>query len=84
MYRKRSQYAGDDVMSGGSGNDVFAFDGDDRITDFVAGEDRIDLSGYGVTAANFAALVTITAAGNDSLVSVGGETMRLGCGIERA
>jgi Ca2+-binding RTX toxin-like protein len=45
---------GRDVTSGGAGNDVFAFaDGDfggatrataDRITDFVSGQDKIDLS----------------------------------------
>jgi Ca2+-binding RTX toxin-like protein len=39
--------AGSDVLTGGSGADVFVFDLDgatDRITDFDAGRDRIDLS----------------------------------------
>jgi Ca2+-binding RTX toxin-like protein len=40
--------AGDDFQTGGTGRDTFVFatgDGRDLIADFVAGEDRIDLSG---------------------------------------
>jgi Ca2+-binding RTX toxin-like protein len=40
---------GKDLMTGGAGADVFVFEnGDhfDRVTDFEAGVDRIDLSGY--------------------------------------
>ena len=43
---------GDDTISGKGGADVFVFEGrhgDDRITDFVRGEDKIDLSDYGLT-----------------------------------
>ena len=41
--------SGDDILIGGSGDDIFAFFGDtddDTITDFVQGEDKIDLSAY--------------------------------------
>jgi serralysin len=40
---------GDDVMTGGGGADVFKFfagDGDDRITDFTVGADRIHLGSF--------------------------------------
>jgi hypothetical protein len=55
--------AGDDVMLGGRGNDVFAFFagfGHDTINDFDAnplgGQDLLDISGLGITAATFAGL----------------------------
>ena len=41
--------AGNDTLTGGAGKDYFAFSnhtGDDTITDFTVGEDKIDLSGY--------------------------------------
>ena len=44
--------AGNDVLFGEAGNDVFIFDqgtGGDVIGDFSAGQDRIDLSAYGLT-----------------------------------
>lgn len=47
----------DDILTGGSGADDFIFHraaGDDVITDFVIGEDDIDLSAFGL--ANFAAM----------------------------
>jgi len=40
----------DNLLSGGAGADTFAFDadsGNDTITDFVSGQDRIDLSYLG-------------------------------------
>ena len=40
---------GDDVRTGGAGADTFVYgigDGNDTITDFTAGEDKIDLSAY--------------------------------------
>ena len=43
---------GDDVLSGGAGDDRFIFDrnnGDDRITDFTDGEDRIDLGDFSLS-----------------------------------
>lgn len=42
---------GADVLTGGAGNDRFVYldpvEGDDTITDFVSGEDRIEVSGAG-------------------------------------
>ena len=46
---------GNDVLTGGSGSDDFLFfgnDGVDYITDFVQGQDQIDLSDLGVTFAD--------------------------------
>ena len=40
---------GDDTLTGGAGNDTFAFapgSGHDTITDFIKGQDRIDISAY--------------------------------------
>jgi Ca2+-binding RTX toxin-like protein len=69
--------AGNDVMSGGTGNDTFVFAagfGNDVISGFDAnptgGQDRMDLSGLGITAANFAASVTITDLGANTLVAI--------------
>lgn len=69
---------GDDVMTGGGGEDNFVFgSGDDRVTDFDVDEDLIDLSGLGVTAQSFASRVVISQSGNDTLVRLDGQTMRL-------
>ncbi len=78
--------AGDDIITGGAGNDrlrggtglnVFVYAsgaGADRIDNFDAnatgGQDLIDLSALGVTAANFNARVSITAAGAHTLVTI--------------
>jgi Ca2+-binding RTX toxin-like protein len=46
---------GDDTLVGGTGADVFIYDdnpGDDRILDFTPGTDKINLSAYGIAAAN--------------------------------
>ncbi|WP_197274367.1 M10 family metallopeptidase C-terminal domain-containing protein, partial [Novosphingobium sp. AAP93] len=44
--------SGDDTLRGGSGNDIFSYTarrfGDDVITDFVQGQDRINLSAFGI------------------------------------
>lgn len=44
--------AGDDTLIGGNGSDIFRYDargfGQDTITDFVQGQDRIDLSPLGI------------------------------------
>lgn len=48
--------AGDDVLNGGVGADRFVFSGNngtDTITDFQAGVDKIDISGYGAGLASF-------------------------------
>ncbi|WP_291160569.1 peroxidase family protein, partial [Ensifer sp. SSB1] len=60
--------AGDDTFNDNSGNDVYAYDtinfGNDTINSFDAnaagGQDLIDLSGLGITAANFATRVLET------------------------
>jgi Ca2+-binding RTX toxin-like protein len=59
---------GNDRLTGGGGNDVFVFSansGADTVTDFdwnpARGQDRLDISALGVTAANFAAMVNFTA-----------------------
>ncbi len=78
--------AGDDSMTGGAGNDTFVFAsgfGNDTITGFDAnlagGQDFLDISGLGlgITAANFASLVTITDLGNDTLITIGANTITL-------
>jgi Ca2+-binding RTX toxin-like protein len=41
---------GDDLLTGKGGNDIFVFksdSGDDRITDFKSGSDKIDVTAYG-------------------------------------
>ncbi len=52
--------SGDDVMTGGNGADDFVIlrdNGNDRITDFADGIDEIDISAYGILAADFATAV---------------------------
>jgi Ca2+-binding RTX toxin-like protein len=49
---------GDDVLSGGAGADIFVFNrnaGNALIADFTNGQDRIDLSNFGIEVANFPA-----------------------------
>jgi len=82
--------AGDDTMNGGAGNNIFRFAagfGADIINGFDASQttpvgspvfDRIDLTPLGITAATFAANVTIAAGpvANSTLVTVvGGGTI---------
>jgi Ca2+-binding RTX toxin-like protein len=69
---------GNDVMNGGAGNDTFVFGagfGADTIQDFDAnpagGQDQMDLSALGITAANFAARVTIAGSVNTLVVVAG-------------
>ena len=76
---------GNDVLTGGAGNDIFVYStlnfGNDIITDFDAdplgGQDLIDISALGVTAANFASLVIITDLGADTLLTFGAGTVLL-------
>ncbi|MDH1282262.1 hypothetical protein N5C56_16365 [Pseudomonas chengduensis] len=71
--------ASNDTMTGGTGNDIFVFGpnfGNDRITDFDAnsagGQDLLNIAALGITAATFAARVSIADAGADTLVTVNG------------
>jgi Ca2+-binding RTX toxin-like protein len=71
--------AGNDVMVASSGNDIFMFAagfGTDQIIGFdanaVGGQDRLDISAFGVTAASFAGNVIITDVGADTLISSAG------------
>lgn len=62
-----------DVLTGGDGSDRFVFvptDGSDRITDFVVGQDQIELR-----AANALADITFTQVGTDVRLSFG--TLRI-------
>jgi Ca2+-binding RTX toxin-like protein len=77
--------AGNDSMNGGADNDVFVFGagfGHDTIAGFDAnpsqgGQDMLDVSQLGITAANFAASVIITDLGNDTQVTIGLDSMLL-------
>jgi Ca2+-binding RTX toxin-like protein len=67
--------AGDDELTGGTGNDTFAFGNGDTVTDFAADQDMIDLSAMGVTAANFAEMVSISAVRGGARITIGAESM---------
>jgi Ca2+-binding RTX toxin-like protein len=75
---------GNDTMNGGAGLDTFVFGpgfGNDTIIGFDAnaanGQDLLDVSALGITAANFAALVTISDLGNDTLVTIDSNSITL-------
>ncbi|MGE0742012.1 MAG: calcium-binding protein, partial [Hyphomonadaceae bacterium] len=70
---------GDDTMTGGGGSDTFVLGvgfGDDTITDFDANpagtQDFLDVSALGITAANFAARVSIVDLGASTLITIDG------------
>jgi Ca2+-binding RTX toxin-like protein len=71
--------AGNDSLIGGLGNDTFRFSasgfGADTVQAFdanpAAGQDLLDISGLGITAATFGALVSITDVGADVLIGIG-------------
>jgi len=70
---------GNDTLFGGAGSDVFRFlagFGNDTIGDFTVGQDKIDISGLGVTSTTFTSLVKIAGAGA-STVTIGTNTVRL-------
>jgi Ca2+-binding RTX toxin-like protein len=82
--------AGNDVLNGGLGLDLFVFQagfGQDRVEDFdasaVGGQDRMDISALGVTAASFGASVAIAVADVDgaglldTVVTIGGDSVTL-------
>ena len=75
---------GNDVMNGGAGNDTFVFAagfGNDVITGFDAnptgGQDLLDIGALGITAASFATDVIIADLGNDTLVTIGTDSILL-------
>jgi Ca2+-binding RTX toxin-like protein len=76
---------GNDTMNGGNGNDVFVFNavnfGNDRINGFDAdpagGQDLIDLSGLGITAANFALSVSLVGSAAGTTIAIGADTLLL-------
>jgi Ca2+-binding RTX toxin-like protein len=76
--------AGNDTLTGGVGTDVFVVDaplalGDDTITDFDAnpagGQDLLDITARGITAATFGAQVLITAEGTGTRVDFLGDAL---------
>jgi len=70
--------AGADIMTGGAGADVFVFVSDgrkDTVTDFVLGEDRLDLSGY--TSIYHYSSLTITSQTYGANLNFGSERIRL-------
>ncbi|UCO99811.1 heme peroxidase [Metapseudomonas lalkuanensis] len=76
--------SGNDTLTGGADSDLFQFGigfGQDRILDFdanpVGGQDRLDVTGLGISAATFAANVAITDAGADTLVTIGANSITL-------
>ncbi|WP_137885651.1 peroxidase family protein [Pseudomonas sp. 2FE] len=76
--------AGNDLLIGGLGNDAFVFAagfGNDSIQGFdvdpAGGQDLLNIAALGVTAANFAANVTIADVGADTLVTIGVGSIRL-------
>jgi Ca2+-binding RTX toxin-like protein len=82
--------AGNDMLLGGPGNDTFIFATgfeDDTITVFdanpIGGQDRLDITGTGVTAFTFSAAVTIEQSGANTLVTIGDDTITL-IGIAQA
>ncbi|MGQ0532222.1 MAG: beta strand repeat-containing protein [Caulobacteraceae bacterium] len=71
--------AGSDSLTGGADSDAFVFatgSAGDTVNDFDAnatgGQDFLDLAGYGVTSADFAARVVITDQGVNTLVTIDG------------
>ncbi|MBV7550430.1 heme peroxidase [Pseudomonas sp. PDM26] len=75
---------GNDTMAGGVGSDIFAFGpafGNDVILDFganpAAGQDLLDVTALAISSATFAADVSITADGADTVVGIGVDSIRL-------
>jgi Ca2+-binding RTX toxin-like protein len=77
--------AGDDILVGNFGDDTFRFlsagTGNDVITDFdadpIGGQDLIDVSGRGFTAASIGSAILISTAGADTFVTIGTDHIRL-------
>ncbi|MDE0332266.1 MAG: calcium-binding protein [Nitrospinae bacterium] len=73
--------AGDDALTGGSQADMFVFgpgNGSDTITDFVPGEDRINLTGYsGITGFDDLAITETDGGVTIDLSAYGGGSIKL-------
>src|SRR5690606_18705517 len=77
--------AGNDTINVGGGFNTIVYNEANFGTDTVAsfdtnpngGQDKIDLSGLGITDTNFGTEVTITTVGSDTHVSVAGGTIVL-------
>ena len=76
--------AGADFLDGGAGDDILAFApgfGNDTVGGFDAnpggGQDRLDLTALGITAATFAASVTIADIGAHMVVTIGADSITL-------
>jgi Ca2+-binding RTX toxin-like protein len=69
---------GNDQLNGGAGADLFRFappDGTDRIEDFVAGSDRIQLLGFGTELDSFAEVAAVMAqVGSEVRIDLGANT----------
>jgi hypothetical protein len=66
---------------GGGHNDIFVFApgfGTDTVVDFEdnarGSQDVLDVTAFGITTADFAARVTITDVGNDTRITIDGNT----------
>ncbi|MBP2295975.1 beta strand repeat-containing protein [Azospirillum rugosum] len=75
---------GNDTLFGGTGNDIFVFStvfggGKHIIGDFTAGSDLIAVQGYGLTAAQVAAKVTVT--GGSSVIALSDGTQITVAGV---
>jgi Ca2+-binding RTX toxin-like protein len=83
--------AGNDTMDGGAGTNVFKFAagfGADVINAFDAnptgGQDKLDITGLGITTATFGANVTIASDGaGGTLITIGGNTIQV-AGVDPA
>jgi len=82
--------AGNDTLVGGAGNDTFVFATgfeDDTVVTFdgnpAGGQDRLDISGTGVTSFTFGAAVTIQQSGASTLITIGDDTITL-LGVNQA
>ncbi|MDA8479024.1 heme peroxidase [Citrobacter sp. Awk 4] len=76
--------AGNDTMDGGTGDDRFIFSsgfGQDSISGFdsnaTGGQDLINISGMGVTTANFTSTVLISGNNNQTIITIGGDVITL-------
>ncbi len=75
---------GNDTMDGGTGTDIFVFQpgfGNDTVIGFdfnpTGGQDLLDISALGISAANFSTQVDITDTGPDILVTMGANSITL-------